>query len=194
MLSLWENSQSWYHLHTQSISEEISWNQPTKKFLWGQFSGPAFWALFSISIGVGGFQSKQFPLRNQIWEAFMPPPAPNPLFLFPQEKMHGIRMQSKGKGKKGDCSIGDMLDYTACLVLTPALPWWNKSDSLPRTLLELWALSAPTVLWSWSHQPGWTREPGQPQLGEHPNSSPWGWRVVYSGDDTRLGLSYEYVL
>lgn len=36
----------------------------------------------------------------------MPPPAPNPLFLFPQEKMHGIRMQSKGKGKKGDCSIG----------------------------------------------------------------------------------------
>lgn len=58
---------------------------------------PSSWVLFSISIDVGGFQSKQFPLRNQIWET--------PLIPFIQGKMHDIKMQTKCEGRRDMDSV-----------------------------------------------------------------------------------------
>lgn len=91
---------------------------------------PSFWALFSISIGVSGFQSKQFPLRNQIWET--------PIISFIQGKMHDIKMHTKAKGREPE----DQWDAVLYRVFGEM-----RATAWRRDMLQQWARSAPVALW-----------------------------------------------
>lgn len=125
----------------------------------------SFWALFSIIIGVGGFQSKQFPLRNQIWETPLPPL----LFFFtPGEDAWYENAQQWLREE-------ERLSNPCYAVLLSV--WCSRPSGKWE---QQWVPSAPTAPWWESHQPRCTKEPGQQPLGKQPNASPWGWGDIDS--------------